>query len=74
MNSSKKNGFTLIELLVVMILIAVLGLFIYPTILNLYNSSKKNIFLTESKSIYKNAPWRTFAQGRQIPFWSAPKS
>lgn len=53
MNSSKKNGFTLIELLVVMILIAVLGLFIYPTIINLYNSSKKNIFLTESKSIYK---------------------
>ena len=53
MVSGKKKGFTLIELLVVMILIAVLGLFIYPSILNLYNSSKKNLFLTESKSIYK---------------------
>ena len=53
MNSSKKNGFTLIELLVVMILIAVLGLFVYPSVLNLYNQSRKNIFVTESINIFK---------------------
>ena len=50
-----KNGFTLVELLAVIALLAILSIIAVPSVIELYTRSKKNIFLTEVKGIYKKA-------------------
>lgn len=50
-----KNGFTLVELLAVIALLAILSIIAVPNVIELYTRSKKNIFLTEVKGIYKKA-------------------
>ncbi len=48
-----KKGFTLIELLAVIAILAILVIIAIPNIIELYNKSKKKIFVTEVKNVYK---------------------
>ena len=51
----KKNGFTLVELLAVIAILAILVIIALPNIMSMFNSSKKNAFVTEAKRIYRGA-------------------
>ncbi|MCI7084112.1 MAG: type II secretion system GspH family protein [Tenericutes bacterium] len=48
-----KNGFTLVELLAVIAILALLVIIALPNVLNMFNQAKKDVFLTEAKTIYK---------------------
>ncbi len=48
-----KNGFTLVELLAVIAILALLVIIALPNVLNMFNQAKKDVFLTEVKTIYK---------------------
>ena len=48
-----KKGFTLVELLAVIAILALLVIIALPNVLSMFNSAKKDIFLTQAKSIYK---------------------
>ena len=48
----KKKGFTLVELLAVIAILAILVIIALPNVLKMFNDSKKNSFLTETKTIY----------------------
>lgn len=50
-----KRGFTLVELLAVIAILAILVIIALPNVINMYNTAKKNIFLTEAKNIYQEA-------------------
>ena len=50
-----KSGFTLVELLAVIAILAILVIIALPNVLKLYNNAKKNTFLIEAKTIYKEA-------------------
>ena len=50
-----KKGFTLVELLAVIAILAILVIIALPNVIKLYNNAKKNTFLTEVKTIYKEA-------------------
>lgn len=50
-----KKGFTLVELLAVITILAILVIIALPNVIKLYNNAKKNTFLTEAKTIYKEA-------------------
>ncbi|MGM9878065.1 MAG: type II secretion system protein [Bacilli bacterium] len=50
-----KKGFTLMELLLVMVIVAVIFLVGAFTVLNYYQKVKKDTFLTESMTIYKES-------------------
>ena len=50
-----KKGFTLVELLAVIAILAILVIIALPNVIKLYNNAKKNSFLTEAKTIYKEA-------------------
>lgn len=50
-----KKGFTLVELLAVIAILAILVIIALPNIIELYNKSKKEIFVTEVKNVYKKA-------------------
>ena len=47
-----KKGFTLVELLAVIAILAILVIIALPNVLKMFNDSKKNSFLTETKTIY----------------------
>ena len=49
----KNKGFTLVELLAVIAILAILVIFALPNVLEMYNRAKKELFLTEAKTIYK---------------------
>ena len=49
------KGFTLVELLAVIAIMAILLIIALPNILKMFNESKEKIFLTESKSVFKEA-------------------
>ena len=49
------KGFTLVELLAVIAIMAILLIIALPNVLKMFNESKEKIFLTESKSIFKEA-------------------
>lgn len=49
----KKKGFTLVELLAVIAILAILVVIAMPNVLGMFNSSKKNTFVTEVQSILK---------------------
>ena len=51
----KKKGFTLVELLAVIAILAILVIIALPNVLGMFNSAKKNTFVTEVQSIYKEA-------------------
>ncbi len=51
----KKDGFTLVELLAVIAILAILVIIALPNVINMYNSAKKQTFLTEARTIYKEA-------------------
>ena len=50
-----KNGFTLVELLAVIAILAILVIIALPNVMGMFNSAKKNSFLSEVKIIYKVA-------------------
>lgn len=51
----KKNGFTLIELLAVIAILALLAILTVPKVIDVYNTAKKNVFVTSAKKIYDTA-------------------
>ena len=51
----KHKGFTLVELLAVIAILAILVIIALPNVINMYNSAKKQTFLTEARTIYKEA-------------------
>ena len=51
----KKNGFTLVELLAVIAILAILVIIALPNVINMYNKARKETFLTEARTIYKEA-------------------
>ena len=50
-----KKGFTLIELLAAVSVLALLVVIIIPSVTDLYNDAKKNVFVNECRNIYKSA-------------------
>ncbi len=50
-----KKGFTLVELLAVIAILAILVIMAMPNVLEMFNNSKKNTFLTEAKMVFKQA-------------------
>lgn len=51
----KNKGFTLVELLAVIAILAILVIIALPNVINMYTKAKKNTFLTEARTIYKEA-------------------
>ena len=49
----KKKGFTLVELLAVIAILAILVIIALPNVLEMFNRAKKELFLTEAKTIFK---------------------
>ncbi len=49
------KGFTLVELLAVIAILAILVIIALPNVLNMYTKARKTAFLTETKTIYKEA-------------------
>ena len=49
----KNKGFTLVELLAVIAILAILVIIALPNVLKMFNQAKKDTFLTEAKTIYK---------------------
>lgn len=52
--SISKNGFTLIEIIIVMVIISVIIIIAIPSVIEIYNDTKLNMFLDDAKAIYKN--------------------
>ena len=50
-----RKGFTLVELLAVIAILAILVLVAVPNVLGMFNKAKKDTFLTEAKSIFKES-------------------
>ena len=48
-----KKGFTLVELLAVIAILAILVILALSNVIGMFNNAKKDIFLTEAKTIYK---------------------
>ena len=48
-----KDGFTLVELLAVIAILAILVIIALPNIVGMFNGAKKNLFLTEAKTLFK---------------------
>ena len=51
----KKRGFTLVELLAVIAILAILVIIALPNVLEMFNDAKKNTFVTEVKTIFKQS-------------------
>ena len=50
-----KKGFTLVELLAVIAILAILVIIALPNVLKMFNDSKRNSFMTETRNIYNEA-------------------
>lgn len=48
-----KKGFTLVELLAVIAILSILVIIAIPNVIGLYMKSKKEVFVTEVKNVYK---------------------
>lgn len=69
-----RNGFTLVELLAVIAILAILVIIALPNIIKLYEKAKKNAFLTEVKTIYKESEKKYLSEsmkGKKIESISA---
>ena len=51
----RKKGFTLVELLAVIAILAILVIIALPNVMGMFNTAKKNSFITECKNIYSSA-------------------
>jgi type IV pilus assembly protein PilA len=56
----KKEGFTLVELLAVIAILAILIVIALPGILKMFNNAKKDIFVTEARSIVRSSEMHYF--------------
>ena len=50
---NNKKGFTLVELLAVIAILAILVIIALPNVIRLYKDAKKNAFVTEAQTLYK---------------------
>lgn len=50
-----KKGFTLVELLAVIAILAILVIIALPNVLKMFNDSKKNSFVNETREVFKTA-------------------
>ena len=48
-----RNGFTLVELLAVIAILAILVIIALPNVIKMYNNARKQAFLTEARTVYK---------------------
>ena len=65
-----KKGFTLIELLAVIAILAILIVIAVPAVLELFQTSKKNAFVTQAQSLFKSAEQAVITEqinGNAIP-------
>ena len=62
-----KKGFTLVELLAVIAILAILVIIALPNVLQMFNDSKKNSFMTEVRDIYKQAQTQFIADNLANP-------
>ena len=72
-----KKGFTLVELLAVIAILAILVIIALPNVIKLYNDAKKNTFLTEAKTIYKEAANKYITEsmkGNKVNYISSTKN
>ena len=51
----KNNGFTLVELLAVIAIVAILVAMVMPKIMEQYNKTKINVFVTDTQTFMKSA-------------------
>lgn len=49
----KNKGFTLVELLAVIAILVILVLIAIPSVVKLFNESKKKLFISQAQSIFK---------------------
>ncbi len=72
-----KKGFTLVELLAVIAILAILVIIALPNVIKLYNNAKKNTFLTEAKTVYKEAANKYITEsmkGNKVNYISSTKN
>ena len=65
----KKSGFTLIELLAVIAVIAIIMIFAVPKVIKIFNENKKETFITEAKTIFKESETEILMNyiGKELP-------
>jgi prepilin-type N-terminal cleavage/methylation domain-containing protein len=57
-----KKGFTLVELLAVIAILAILIIIALPNILKMFNNAKRQVFLTEIKTLYKESEKKVISE------------
>ena len=70
----KEKGFTLVELLAVIAILAILVIIALPNVLKMFNDSKKNSFLIETKTIYSEVSRKyitEFMKGNKLSYISS---
>ena len=68
-----KKGFTLVELLAVIAILALLVIIALPNVIKMFNRTKKELFLTEVKTIYKEVSKKYISEnmkGNKIGIWN----
>ena len=58
-----KKGFTLVELLAVIAILAILAVLAVPAIINLFKSSKDNLFAYHAQEVFKSAEKELMSNG-----------
>ena len=69
-----KKGFTLVELLAVIAILAILVIIALPNVLSMFNEAKKDTFLTEAKTIFKEVSKKYISEtmkGNKITYISS---
>lgn len=67
--NKKKKGFTLIELLVVISVLAILIVFVAPKVVKVFDKNKREMFVTEAKTILKESEAEILLNsiGKELP-------
>lgn len=71
---NKKSGFTLVELLAVISILGVIMVLFMPSIMNLYNKSKKNIRSLEESTLIDSAKMYAIDLDSGNAFYTAPEN